>query len=84
MDNNKTLEDFVPNNKSVYSKSFDGVSKGEKIKEYGYPNVFNLYGGIFEWKNHNLEIVNNNKITDSIHIFSKKWSKWVQNGIKVY
>jgi FeS assembly SUF system protein len=33
MDNNKTLEDFVPNNKSVYSKSFDGVSKGEKIKE---------------------------------------------------
>ena len=57
---------------------------GEKIKEYGYPNVLNLYGGIFEWKNNNLEIVNNNKITDSIHTFSKKWSKWVQNGIKVY
>ena len=57
---------------------------GEKIKEYGYPNVLNLYGGIFEWKNHNLEIVSNNKITDSIHTFSKKWSKWVQNGIKVY
>lgn len=57
---------------------------GEKIKEYGYPNVLNLYGGIFQWKNNNLEIVNNNKITDSIHTFSKKWSKWVQNGIKVY
>ena len=58
---------------------------GEKIKEYGYPNVFNLYGGIFEWKNNNLEIVNYyNKITDSIHTFSEKWSRWMQNGIKVY
>ncbi|WNH08159.1 rhodanese-like domain-containing protein [Thalassobellus suaedae] len=57
----------------------------EKLKEAGYKNVFNLYGGIFEWKNNDYEVVNSNeKVTDSIHIFSKKWSKWLKKGIKVY
>lgn len=57
----------------------------EKIKQAGYTNVFNLYGGIFEWKNNNQEVVNaNNKPTDSIHTFSKEWSKWLKKGVKVY
>ncbi|RZS99776.1 rhodanese-like domain-containing protein [Aquimarina brevivitae] len=57
----------------------------EKIQQLGYKNVFNLYGGIFEWKNKNCPVVNGlNKPTDSIHTYSKKWSKWLHNGIKVY
>lgn len=57
----------------------------EKLKKAGYSNVFNLYGGIFEWKNNNLEVVNaNEKTTDSVHVFSKPWSKWLEKGIKVY
>ena len=56
-----------------------------KLKKEGYKNVKNLFGGIFEWKNNNLKIYNQkNQTTDSIHAFSKKWSKWLKKGIKVY
>lgn len=57
----------------------------EKLKKAGYTNVENLYGGIFEWKNSNLPICNSNgKETDSVHTFSKEWSKWLEKGIKIY
>ncbi|MEW4923756.1 rhodanese-like domain-containing protein [Algibacter sp. 2305UL17-15] len=57
----------------------------EKLKKAGYTNVFNLYGGIFEWKNNDFEVVNSEeKTTDSIHTFSREWSKWLKKGIKVY
>ena len=57
----------------------------EKLKKAGYQNVKNLYGGIFEWKNNNLPVYNAaEKETDSVHTFSKAWSKWLIKGIKVY
>lgn len=57
----------------------------EKLKKAGYTNVKNLYGGIFEWKNKNRTVYNANQTeTDSIHAFSKAWSKWLKNGIKYY
>ncbi|MFL1012547.1 rhodanese-like domain-containing protein [Flavisericum labens] len=56
-----------------------------KLKKAGYNNVQNLYGGIFEWKNNNLPVYNSNeKQTDSVHVFSKAWGKWLKKGIKVY
>ena len=56
-----------------------------KLKKAGYSNVKNLYGGIFEWKNNNHSVYNTqDNETDSIHIFSKKWSKWLNNGIKTH
>lgn len=57
----------------------------KKLKKAGYSNVKNLYGGIFEWKNKKLKIYNNKEEeTDSIHAYSKTWSKWLTNGIKIY
>ena len=42
----------------------------EKLKKAGYSNVYNLYGGIFEWKNNDLDVLNSQeKPTDSIHTF---------------
>jgi rhodanese-related sulfurtransferase len=56
-----------------------------KLKKAGYTNVFNLFGGIFEWKNNNFKVYNSEgKETESIHSFSKEWSKWLLKGIKVY
>tara|TARA_R110000822_G_scaffold143691_2_gene282119 strand:+ start:689 stop:1189 length:501 start_codon:yes stop_codon:yes gene_type:complete len=53
----------------------------EKLKKAGYYNIENLYGGIFEWKNKTYPLVNNKgKETDSIHGFSKNWSKWLDKG----
>ena len=58
---------------------------GEKLLKSGYTKVYNLYGGIFEWKNQAKEIVDkNNQPTEKVHTFSKEWSKWLTNGEKVY
>ncbi|CAL2108111.1 phage shock protein E [Tenacibaculum sp. 190524A02b] len=57
----------------------------EKLHKAGYTNIYNLYGGIFEWKNQNNSVVNKqNKTTDKIHTFNKEWSKWLTKGKKVY
>lgn len=58
---------------------------GEKLLKLGFTDVANLYGGIFEWKNDGLLVVNQaNYPTDSIHTYNKNWSKWLNKGIKVY
>ena len=58
---------------------------GEKLQKMGFTNVKNLYGGIFDWKNQELEILNKNEqLTDSVHTYNKAWSKWLYKGVKVY
>jgi len=56
-----------------------------KLKDKGYENIFNLYGGIFEWKNSGFEVVDiNEKPTEKVHAFNKNWGKWLTKGEKVY
>ncbi len=56
-----------------------------KLKKEGYTKVYNLYGGIFEWKNKNFPVVDNQgKETEKIHAFSKEWSIYLKKGTKVY
>ena len=58
---------------------------GEKLHKAGYKNIYNLYGGIFEWKNNGFQIFDSNgKETDNVHVFSKAWGKWLTKGIKIY
>ncbi|MDH5608638.1 MAG: rhodanese-like domain-containing protein [Cyclobacteriaceae bacterium] len=58
---------------------------GEKLIDWGYTNVTNLYGGIFDWKNNGFAVVDEHGApTDSVHTYNKKWSKWLYKGIKVY
>ena len=57
----------------------------EKLTKAGYTNVFNLYGGIFEWKNNDYPVVNSEeKITEKVHVCSNLWEKWLLKGEKVY
>ena len=56
----------------------------EILQRAGYTHIQNLYGGIFNWKNNNLPLVNTQqKQTDSIHVYSKQWGKWLTKGVKV-
>lgn len=56
-----------------------------KLIQAGYTNVYNLYGGIFEWKNKGFQIVDTlGNPTEKIHAFSKSWGKWLKKGEKVY
>lgn len=57
----------------------------ERLSKLGYKNVKNLYGGIFEWKNQNKEVVNLEKCTtEKIHAYNRIWGIWLQKGEKVY
>ncbi len=57
----------------------------EKLKEAGYTHVYNLYGGIFEWKNNDFPVINSKgQQTDKVHACSKQWAKWLLKGEKVY
>lgn len=56
-----------------------------KLIEKGYTNVYNLYGGIFEWKNHSFQVMDTlGKKTEKVHAFNKDWGKWLKKGEKVY
>jgi rhodanese-related sulfurtransferase len=58
---------------------------GEKLLKLGYKNIYNLYGGIFDYKNAGGTVVNNqNKVTDSVHAYNKTWSVYLTKGVKVY
>ena len=51
----------------------------KKLEKVGFKTVYNLYGGIFEWYNQGLPIVNNDgRETDKIHAYNEKWSQWVK------
>lgn len=83
------VEKLIPNKEAkivVYcSVGIRSESIGDSLKKAGYKNVENLYGGIFEWKSNNFPVYNlAEKKTDSVHTFSKEWSKWLRKGVKVY
>ena len=57
----------------------------EKIKKLGYSNIFNLYGGLFQWKNEGGKVFDNSNLeTQNVHAFSKEWSVYLKKGKKVY
>lgn len=57
---------------------------GEQLRADGFKYVFNLYGGIFEWKNQGYPVYHGDKETDKVHGFSKMWGMWLNKGEKVY
>jgi rhodanese-related sulfurtransferase len=55
---------------------------GKKLLKSGYKNTFNLYGGIFEWVNLGLPIVDKaNSSTNCVHTYNTHWGRWVKKGI---
>ncbi len=58
---------------------------GEKLEDLGFNNVYNLYGGIFEWVNQGQEVqTETGENTDQVHCYSKLWGVWLEKGTKVY
>ena len=56
----------------------------EKLKNKGYTKVYNLYGGIFEWKNNGNPVFSKGIETNKVHAYSKEWGTWLLKGEKVY
>ncbi|MEJ2113086.1 MAG: rhodanese-like domain-containing protein [Flavobacteriaceae bacterium] len=83
----KVIENIKDKNQLIVVYCSLGI-RSEKIavqiKNSGYTNVYNLYGGIFEWKNVGFPIYNKEGETNKIHGFSKEWSVWLKKGECVY
>lgn len=56
----------------------------EKLKEAGFSNVSNLYGGIFEWVNQSRPVYNDQGPTTAVHAYDRSWGIWLHKGKKVY
>ncbi|WP_109098110.1 rhodanese-like domain-containing protein [Aquimarina sp. AU58] len=78
----------IPKNSHIVVYCSIGIRSediSEQLKKAGYTNVYNLYGGIFEWKNRGLPILNaKEELTDEVHTYSAEWSKWLFKGKKIY
>ncbi|WP_052467051.1 rhodanese-like domain-containing protein [Psychroserpens damuponensis] len=85
---NHTLQNIKTKDQAIVVYCSLGIRSetiANQLKKAGYTNVRNLYGGIFEWRNNDFEVYKAKNIkTDSVHVFSKAWSKWLLKGIKVY
>lgn len=60
---------------------------GEALLKKGYQNVYNLYGGIFQWKNEGYPVYNSEEeTTDKVHAYNWLWGKWLKEdkATKVY
>ena len=57
----------------------------EKLQKAGYKNVYNLFGGIFSWKNGGGKVVNSvGTETERVHAYNKAWGIFLLKGEKVY
>ncbi len=74
----------IDKNKSIVvycSVGYRSERIGEKLLEAGYTKVYNLYGGIFQWKNKDYPIYNTSgEATDSVHVYNNRWGKWLEDG----
>ncbi len=57
----------------------------EKLMKQGFTNVYNLYGGIFEWVNDGHPVYDlKGRQTNKVHGYSKLWGRFLDKGEKVY
>ena len=58
---------------------------GEKLQALGYTNIYNLYGGIFKWKNSGFAVFDTlGKETNKVHAYNRLWGRLLTKGEKVY
>lgn len=58
---------------------------GEQLQNAGFTNIYNLYGGLFDWFNQEQPIYDlNNVKTNRIHPYDSFWGKFITKGEKVY
>ncbi len=66
------------------SVGFRSEKLAKKLIKRGFSEVYNLYGGVFEWVNQGNSLRNTNGTTDWIHVFDKSFAKWIKNGNVYY
>lgn len=83
----ENLNDIDKNRKIVVycSVGYRSEKIVAQLMKKGYNNCYNLYGGIFEWVNENHAVYDSkNQKTNKVHVYSSKWSVWLNKGEKIY
>jgi rhodanese-related sulfurtransferase len=57
---------------------------GQRLKDAGFKQVYNLYGGIIHWSNEKKPLFKDNLPTKKVHTYNRVWSVWLNNGEKVF
>jgi rhodanese-related sulfurtransferase len=58
---------------------------GKKLKQEGFNEVYNLYGGIFHWVNEDNPVFQMDSLpTKKVHTYNRMWGLWLNKGEKVY
>ena len=86
-DYDSTIVDRLDTDKPVIvycSIGYRSEKIAERLIEAGFTDVYNLYGGLFEWMNQGYEIIDDSGPTDSVHAYSRAWGIWLKEGEKVY
>lgn len=51
----------------------------EKLEKLGFRDIYNLYGGIFEWYNLGEPVYDSKEEeTQKVHPYDRNWGKWVK------
>lgn len=84
--NKKKINDIPKDAKIIVYCSIGYRSEriGEKMEKWGFSDVQNIYGGIFEWVNQNEPVYNSEGETNKIHAYNKTWGQWLREGEKIY
>jgi len=58
---------------------------GLELEKRGFTDVYNLFGGIFDWTNRGYPVLNKDgAIVKKVHPFNAAWGIWVNNYDKEY
>ncbi len=81
--------DSIPSDTTIViycSVGYRSSKLARKLKENGYPHVFNLYGGIFNWANEGRPLYDHDYITLRLHAYNRRWGRYISNPeiIKIY
>jgi rhodanese-related sulfurtransferase len=66
------------------SVGYRSAKVAEQLKEAGYTNVYNLWGGIFNWTNNGYPLEDAKGPTTRIHPYNPSWGRWLTRGIQTY
>ncbi|MEM9024755.1 MAG: rhodanese-like domain-containing protein, partial [Bacteroidota bacterium] len=77
----------IPNNTPVVVYCSVGARSEDitrRLQSLGVKDVYNLYGGIFAWKNAGKSVYAGKQTTEKVHAYDRNWGRWLESGEKVY